>query len=71
MAVAITSPALAQLEFLIGTWEMQLSGASFRPAPDAILPGLVEFRPIGSGASRRNRAFERRGKHAEETLIED
>ena len=46
-----TNPALAQLEFLVGTWEMELSEASFLPAPDARVHGSVTFDWIEEGAA--------------------
>src|SRR5690349_23674788 len=38
-----TNPALAQLEFLVGAWDMELSEAAFLPAPDAKVHGSVTF----------------------------
>jgi hypothetical protein len=49
MAQAITNPALAELEFLLGGWEMTLSAASFLPDPTQTLTGHVEVEPIESG----------------------
>jgi hypothetical protein len=46
-----TNPALAQLEFLVGTWDMTLSGASFLPDPDAKVHGSVTFEWIEHGAA--------------------
>lgn len=46
-----TNPALAQLGFLAGAWDMVLSGASFLPDPDATVQGPVTFEWIGHGAA--------------------
>jgi hypothetical protein len=45
------NPALAQLQFLAGRWEMELSEASFLPDPDARLHGSVAFDWIEEGAA--------------------
>ena len=42
----LTNPGLAALEFLIGTWEMTISRASFLPDPDQTVTGLVNVQPI-------------------------
>jgi hypothetical protein len=49
MAQAITNPALAELEFLLGSWEMTLSAASFLPDPNQTLTGHVEVEAIEGG----------------------
>jgi hypothetical protein len=46
-----TNPALAQLEFLAGAWDMELSEASFLPGPDATVRGLVTVEWIEQGAA--------------------
>lgn len=46
-----TNPALAELQFLTGSWDMELSGASFLPDPDATIHGLVTFEWIEHGAA--------------------
>ena len=43
----LTNPALADLDFLVGDWDMTLSGASFLPGPDQT------FARLRSGSSRR------------------
>ena len=49
MATELTNPALADLGFLVGDWDMALSGASFLPSPDTVVHGRVEIRPIEEG----------------------
>ena len=49
MTSDLTNPALADLGFLVGTWDMTLSRASFLPDPAATVTGLVEFAVIESG----------------------
>jgi len=46
-----TNPALAPLQFLAGAWDMELSGASFLPDPDASVHGPVMFEWIEQGAA--------------------
>lgn len=46
-----TNPALADLRFLAGTWEMELSEASFLPDPEATVHGSVTFGWIEQGAA--------------------
>jgi hypothetical protein len=46
-----TNPALRELEFLAGGWDMELSEASFLPDPDAKLHGPVTFEWIEQGAA--------------------
>ena len=46
-----TNPALADVQFLAGTWEMELSDASFLPDPDAKVNGSVTFEWIEHGAA--------------------
>ena len=43
-----SNPALADLQFLAGAWDMELSEASFLPGPDAKVHGSV----TSSGSSR-------------------
>jgi hypothetical protein len=45
------NPALAQLQFLIGAWDMELSDASFLPDPGARVGGSVAFEWIEQGAA--------------------
>ena len=45
-----TNPALADLQFLAGAWDMELSQASFLPDPDAKVHGSVRFEWIEQGA---------------------
>ena len=46
-----TNPALRELEFLAGDWDMEVSEASFLPDPDAKLHGPVTFEWIEQGAA--------------------
>jgi len=46
-----TNPALADLQFLAGAWDMELSQASFLPDPDAKVHGSVRFEWIEQGAA--------------------
>jgi hypothetical protein len=45
----LTNPALADLGFLVGPWELTLSNASFLPEPDDVVAGRVEVVPIEGG----------------------
>ncbi|HTX82349.1 MAG TPA: hypothetical protein VME44_09240 [Streptosporangiaceae bacterium] len=45
------NPALAQLEFLVGAWDMELSDAAFLAEPDAKALGSVTFEWAGQGAA--------------------
>jgi hypothetical protein len=45
------NPALAQLQFLAGAWDMELPDASFLPDPDAPAAGLVTLEWIEHGAA--------------------
>ncbi|HEY7143702.1 MAG TPA: hypothetical protein VH637_05590 [Streptosporangiaceae bacterium] len=45
------NPALARLQFLAGTWDTELSDASFLPDPAAKVPGSVTFDWIEHGAA--------------------
>ena len=47
----MTNPALAELQFLTGAWDMELSGASFLPDPDTTVRGSVIFEWIEQGAA--------------------
>jgi hypothetical protein len=51
MGEVMTNPALAELEFLAGAWDMELSDASFLPDPDATVAGSVTFEWIEAGAA--------------------
>jgi hypothetical protein len=44
------NPALKQLEVLVGDWDMEISGASFLPNPQAKVHGPVSFKWIENGA---------------------
>ncbi len=46
-----TNPALADLRFLVGAWDMELSEASFLPDPGAKVHGSVTFEWIEQGAA--------------------
>jgi hypothetical protein len=46
-----TNPALAELEFLVGDWDMELSDTSFLSDPDAKVQGQVTFEWIEQGAA--------------------
>lgn len=46
-----TNPALSPLQFLVGAWDMELSGAAFLPDPDASVHGPVTFEWIEQGAA--------------------
>jgi hypothetical protein len=48
---ASINPALATLEVLVGTWEMELFGVSFLPDPDTRVPGFISFEWIERGAA--------------------
>jgi hypothetical protein len=43
MNLALTTPCLTDLRFLIGEWDMAISGTSFLPDPDQVVHGRVEF----------------------------
>jgi hypothetical protein len=49
MNPTLRNPALAELEFLLGDWDMTLSNASFLPGPDQTVAGRVEFQPLEDG----------------------
>jgi hypothetical protein len=53
----LTNPALANLSFLVGDWEMTLSQASFLPDPGQTLTGRVEVELIESGGLLAMRQF--------------
>jgi hypothetical protein len=46
-----TNPALDAVRFLAGDWDMELSGASFLPDPDATVAGSATFEWIAGGAA--------------------
>jgi len=43
------NPALAELAFLVGDWDMALSGASFLPDPEQVVHGYFGFSWIEGG----------------------
>jgi hypothetical protein len=45
----LANPMLADLEFLVGDWDMTLSNTSFLDDPNQVLSGRTEIRPIESG----------------------
>jgi hypothetical protein len=45
------NPALAELRFLVGAWDMELSRASFLADPEAVVNGTVTFDWIEDGAA--------------------
>jgi hypothetical protein len=47
----MANPALASLQFLAGTWDMELSDASFLPDPDAKLIGTITVEWIEEGGA--------------------
>lgn len=49
-AAGIANPSLLDLSFLVGAWDMTLSGASFLADPDEVLHGRAEVEPIEAGA---------------------
>jgi hypothetical protein len=49
MPKQMTNLALTEVAFLVGDWDMALSGASFLPDTDDVVHGHVEFRPIEEG----------------------
>lgn len=49
MSGELTNPALADLAFLVGEWEMAISQASFLPTPDDVVTGRVEITTTESG----------------------
>jgi hypothetical protein len=52
MGEAMTAnPALADLQFLLGAWDMELSQAAFLSGPDATAHGPVSFGWIEDGAA--------------------
>ena len=55
------NPALADLDFLTGEWDMELSNASFLPSRDVNAHGHVTFEWIESGAVLVMRQSEQSG----------
>jgi hypothetical protein len=55
------NPALADLEFLSGGWEMKLSNASFLPSRDDSVHGHVAFEWIEDGTLLVMRQSEQSG----------
>jgi hypothetical protein len=49
VADELANPALAELQFLIGDWDMALSDASFLPDHESVVHGRVEARAIEDG----------------------
>jgi hypothetical protein len=45
------NPALAELRFFEGAWDMELSEASFLPDPEAVVQGSVTFDWVEDGAA--------------------
>ncbi len=45
----LTAPALVELGFLVGDWEMTISNAPFLGDPDQVVAGTVEIEPIEAG----------------------
>jgi len=45
------NPALAELAFLVGKWDMALSGALFSPDPEQVVHGHLECSWIEGGAA--------------------
>ncbi|MFJ4652562.1 hypothetical protein ACIP5Y_14965 [Nocardia sp. NPDC088792] len=46
-----TNPALADLQILIGDWDMELSRTSFLPTPDAVAHGKLAVEWVDPGAA--------------------
>lgn len=68
--MGLTNPALADLGFLIGDWDMALSGASFLPSPHDVVHGRIEARPIeGGGLLALRQLVERAGPPAATWVI--
>ena len=57
MSEALTNPAMVDLGFLVGEWEMRLSDASFLAGPDDELVGRLEVTAIESGMLLSMRQF--------------
>ena len=49
MSNDVRNPALLDLVFLVGEWDMTLSNASFLPEPGQIVEGRVHVEPIEDG----------------------
>ncbi len=49
MEVALTNPALEDLGFFVGEWNMTISNASFLEEPDQVVTGTLEATPIEAG----------------------
>ncbi len=49
MTADMTNPSLADVAFLVGDWDMALSGASFLPDKGQVVHGRVEVRAIEQG----------------------
>lgn len=47
----VSYPALEQLKFLVGDWDMELFGAAFLPDPETRVHGAVTFVWIEQGAA--------------------
>jgi hypothetical protein len=49
VTVELTNPNLSDLEFLVGTWDIAISSASFLPDPEDVVRSPVRFEPIEHG----------------------
>ncbi len=49
--IEIANPALTELAFLVGTWDMELFQAAFLPDPESRVRGKVTFAWIADGAA--------------------
>ena len=49
MSVELSNPALHEIAFLVGEWDLTLSNAAFLPGEDEQVVGHVEITPIESG----------------------
>ena len=57
MSQDLPIPALEELGFLVGSWEMTLSHAAFLPGPGQTAIGRAEFEPIEGGTLVAMRQF--------------
>jgi hypothetical protein len=49
-AATLENPALAELQVLLGEWQMTLSNAAFLPNPSDTVTGVVSFEALEDGA---------------------
>ena len=49
MSDEVTNPRLSELSFMVGEWDMAITGASFLPSPEDVVHSHVRFTPIESG----------------------